>query len=308
MEVQHLRHLLAAASSSNYVQAATVCFTSRQNIAHSIKAIEQELGVTLFVRRGNDMILTPEGRMVATEASSIIDKLDSIKRAFDEAAVLDRPLNVAVSTNLFAGVPSSVTILVEEYTNNLREVPTQNRGKLFELDCEECYRAVCEEEMDCAIIMCMKRPFPNCDAIELANSISYVLADEDSPLARQSHVSIQMLCEQRLLLMSKASSQYLPLSEYMRHIGYDPLNINIIPSTSSMMHLVKNSGAVGIVSEKFMPNPPEGTRVIPILDTKLRWHFYMLYLSKSENSRTVISLAENIQRLFYDDGMCGTVS
>lgn len=305
MEVQHLRHLLAAATSQNYVQAANVCFTSRQNIAHSIKLIEKELNVTLFVRHGNSMMLTPEGKMVANEASSIIDQIDSMKRTFDETAPLERPLDVAVSTNLFAGVPSTVTTLVEEYTNNVRSVPAKDRGMLLEVSCGECYRLASEDEVDCAIVMCMKRSFPKCDAIELANSISYVLIGGDSPLAHQSHFSWDMLRDHRMLLMDSPEAQYLALFDYLETVGFDPRNINIIPSTSSMIHLVKHSGAVGIVSEKFALNPPEGTRAIPILDMKLRWHFYLLYRTGRENNRDVAKLAENIQRLFYDDGMCG---
>ncbi len=308
MEVQHLRHLLAAATSQNYVQAATVCFTSRQNIAHSIKLIEKELNVTLFVRQGNTMVLTPEGKMVANEASFIIDRLDSIKKAFDESAALERPLDVAVSTNLFAGVPSSVTTLVEEYTNNVRGVSAKNRGMLLEVGCGECYRLVSEEDLDCAIAMCMKRSFPKCEAIELANSISYVLVDSDSALAHQSHFSWEMLRDHRMLLMDAPDAQYLPLFDYLESAGFNPRKINIIPSTSSMIHLVKHSGAVGIVSEKFALNPPDGTHAIPILDMKLRWHFYLLYRTGRENDRIVAKLAENIQRLFYDDGMCGNAS
>lgn len=66
MEVQQLRHLQAAANSTSYAQAAKKCFTSRQNIAHSIKALESELGVVLFFRKGNTMELTPDGKQVAS--------------------------------------------------------------------------------------------------------------------------------------------------------------------------------------------------------------------------------------------------
>ena len=53
MEIHQLRHMLAAAEHTSYAQAAKSCFTSRQNIAHSIKALESELGIVLFERRGN---------------------------------------------------------------------------------------------------------------------------------------------------------------------------------------------------------------------------------------------------------------
>ena len=48
MEIQHLRHLVAASESTSFAKAAKKCFTSRQNIAHSIKVIEGKLGTSLF--------------------------------------------------------------------------------------------------------------------------------------------------------------------------------------------------------------------------------------------------------------------
>ena len=72
MEIHQLRHMLAAAEHSSYAQAAKRCFTSRQNIAHSVKALENELGIVLFERRGNEMVLTPAGRQLVGEAGEIV--------------------------------------------------------------------------------------------------------------------------------------------------------------------------------------------------------------------------------------------
>lgn len=61
VEIQQLRYLVAAADASSYAQAAKTCFTSRQNVAHAVKSIEGELGISIFERQGNAMVPTPEG-------------------------------------------------------------------------------------------------------------------------------------------------------------------------------------------------------------------------------------------------------
>ena len=103
MEIQQLRHVLAAAQASNYSQAAKKCFTSRQNIAHSVKVIENELDVTMFNREGSEMVLTPEGKRVVRQAGEIIALLkgttcggkptscpDQLSKALEEALELKK--------------------------------------------------------------------------------------------------------------------------------------------------------------------------------------------------------------------------
>ena len=78
MEIQQLRHLQAAANSQSYAQAAKKCFTSRQNIAHSVKALEGEVGTPLFERKGNRMVLTEEGRQVAYVVDEVLERVDRL--------------------------------------------------------------------------------------------------------------------------------------------------------------------------------------------------------------------------------------
>jgi DNA-binding transcriptional LysR family regulator len=298
MEIQQLRHMLAAAYAFSYAQAAKECFTSRQNIAHSVKALENELNVTLFEREGNTMVLTPEGKQVAHRANEIITKVDNMRAMFVDPDLLTLQLNLAVSTNLFAGVPSSADELFAEYPGGIR---------IFELDCENCYRYVCSERVDAALVMCMERKFLDCNVLEIASSISYALVSTLSPLAQLIHFSMTDLKNQGLLLMSEPDFQYEPLFAQLDLLGFNRADINVITSTSSMIHLVKRSQAVSIVSEKFAANPPGGTIAIPIFDPQLNWRFYMLYQMRTNSYRSFMKLAQDIRNLFESDGGCGTI-
>jgi DNA-binding transcriptional LysR family regulator len=297
VEIQQLRHLLAAASESSYAQAAKKCFTSRQNIAHSIKALENELGVTLFKRKGNEMVLAPEGEQVVQRAYDIITKIDSMYSMFVDPAALAMQLNIAISTNLFAGIPSSANALFMNYPGGIQ---------IFELDCEDCYRSVCSEKVDAALIMCMERQFPECSVLEIASSMAYVLTSASSPLTQLTHLKLADLKDHRLLLMSEPDFQYEPLFAQLDSAGFARANVNVITSTSTMLHLIKRSQTASIISEKFAVNPPEGTVAIPLFDPQLSWRFYVLFQKRASNYRSLMKLAQNIQSLFGDDDSCGT--
>lgn len=291
--------MLAAAYSPSFAQAAKKCFTSRQNVAHSIKALENELGVTLFKRSGNEMLLTSEGVQVARRANEIIEKVDSIRVMFVDPDARVLPMSVAVSTNLFAGVPSGVNTLFTDSPGETR---------ISELDCEDCYRSVCSKKADMALIMCMEREFPECSAFNIASSLSYGLVCASSHLAKLTHLTVAYLKDQRLFLMSEPVFQYEPLLAQLDSLGYDRSFISVIPSTSSMNHLVRRSLGVSLVSEKFAAHPPEGTVAIPLFDPRLNWHFYMLHKMHASNYGSLMKLSQDIRGLFETDGGCGTIS
>ena len=224
MEIQQLRHVLAAAQASNYSQAAKKCFTSRQNIAHSVKVIENELDVTMFNREGSEMVLTPEGKRVVRQAGEIIAKIDALRVMFYGAGTLALPLNLAVGTNLLAGLPPGGTELIANHPGGVR---------LYELSCEDCYRYVCSGKVDAGLIMCMEQSFPNCNAYEVSRSISYALASADSPLALLTHASIEEeLAHQKLLLMSQQDFQYKQLFAAFETLDIEHVEVSVIASAS----------------------------------------------------------------------------
>ncbi len=291
MEIQQLRHLSAAANCVSYAQAAKKCFTSRQNIAHSVKAIEAELGVVLFERQGNGMVLTEAGKRVAPLAEEIIEKVDGMKTMFAAPSATDFTLSLAVSVNLFAGMPEGIDKVFAGWSDCLQ---------FLELDAEQCYEHVCSGKVEAAIVMCMDRPFPKCNSMRIGGSIAYALVNEVSNLARKNGCLASDFLDKKLIIMSEPTFQYEPLFERLDEMGYDRSSVSVLPSTSSMVHLVRTRGEafVSIPSRKFAMNPPRGTVSIPIVDPKMNWGFYVLYRAGEQRNEKVMSFIHSVRRAF----------
>lgn len=298
MEIQQLRHMQAAARHSSYAKAGNECFTSRQNIAHSVKALEAELGVSLFERKGNGVVLTPTGKIVARRVDGIIASVDNLRSMFTDKDSQDRTMSLGVSTNLLSTVPNDVGEMLGDYGN---------RWRFIEMDCERCYRAVLSGKVDAAVVSCMKREFQSCSSYEIMISPSYILTSASSPLAAKESVSVSDLKTQRLLLMSVPSFQYEPLFAQLDFLGYDRDNVDVIASASSMVNMVRTLGgeASAIVSPRFASDPPEGTVVIPISGPQLKWHFYILYRLSAESSNMVMKLAQSVKEALEADSISG---
>ncbi len=74
MELQQLRHFLAAAELESFTRGAKRVFVSQPALSASIAKLESELGVKLFTRNKRNVVLTPAGRMLFKRAKLIVEE------------------------------------------------------------------------------------------------------------------------------------------------------------------------------------------------------------------------------------------
>ena len=81
MKLQQLRYLLAVADNGlNMTLAAERLATSQPGVSKQLKLLEQELGLSLFVRKGKSLVeLTPEGAEVVRRATRILREVEAIR-------------------------------------------------------------------------------------------------------------------------------------------------------------------------------------------------------------------------------------
>ena len=81
MKLQQLRYLRAVIDNGlNMTLAAERLATSQPGVSKQLKLLEQELGLSLFVRKGRSLVsLTPEGEDVARRAVNILQEVEAIR-------------------------------------------------------------------------------------------------------------------------------------------------------------------------------------------------------------------------------------
>lgn len=85
MKLEQLRHLVAIVEQGSLRAAARRLHLLQPALTRSVRALERELGVSLFVRSSSGMTLTPAGRSFHLRASAIVN---DARRAQDEARQL----------------------------------------------------------------------------------------------------------------------------------------------------------------------------------------------------------------------------
>ena len=134
MELHHLRSFAAVARTGNLTRASEILNLSQPALSAQIKALESELGVTLFERTGRGMEITDHGKLLLERAEGVMigaGELVAVARelAGGRAGVLRIGLNTdaevlrvaALSADLAGTAPDVRLELVQGVTSSIVE-------------------------------------------------------------------------------------------------------------------------------------------------------------------------------------------
>ena len=81
MELNHLQSFIAVARLGHLTRAAETLHLSQPALSGQIKALEENLGVTLFERSSSGMSLTTSGRLLLEDAQRVIEAVQQLSHA-----------------------------------------------------------------------------------------------------------------------------------------------------------------------------------------------------------------------------------
>lgn len=85
MTLNELKYIVAVAKEKHFRKASETCFVSQPTLSVAIKKLEDELGVQLFERRKQDVLVTPIGKQIIEIAEDILERSQDIKQISKEA-------------------------------------------------------------------------------------------------------------------------------------------------------------------------------------------------------------------------------
>ena len=86
MDLKRVRYFMAVAEQLHFGRAAERMHVVQPAISQQIKRLEEELGVELFLRSGNEVRLTEAGRQMLPECVRLLNQADEVVRVAKAAA------------------------------------------------------------------------------------------------------------------------------------------------------------------------------------------------------------------------------
>ena len=84
MKLEHIKLFIQVVESGSINQAAKHNFITQQGLSQTLKQIETELGITLFLRSHKGMQLTPEGEKFYRYGTRAVQAYDDFLKDLDD--------------------------------------------------------------------------------------------------------------------------------------------------------------------------------------------------------------------------------
>jgi len=110
MDLRQLRYFVAVAQERNFTRAAQVLNIAQPPLSRQIQLIEEELGVTLILRKSRPVRLTDAGRLFYEQALQVLGRVDQMKAATRRVGMnQNNVFSIGfVASTLYGGLPSLV--------------------------------------------------------------------------------------------------------------------------------------------------------------------------------------------------------
>ncbi len=234
MHLTSLRWALRAAEHSSFRAAAASLKVEQAALSRRIRALEDEIGVSLFERRRDGVVLTSAGREFLSHVSFGLAEIDY---AAHSASVAGRAETGTLKVSFYQSLASGrLQDLLAQYR---REWP-RVRVDFLEMDMTEQLTALRDRRTDVGFLF-THGDILGVESEFLWDEAAFIAVPENHPLAAKTHIGWVDLSETNILIRAHKSgvADFICLAEFLKNAGFEP-NIRL--------HRVSREGLLGLVS------------------------------------------------------------
>ena len=271
MDVKQLRYFLKVCEDGSFSNASTALYISQQGLGASIKKIEDELGVPLFIRTPKGIILTEYAKLLVPYAQDFCHNYESLLTEIEtlKKSKLGK-INIAISLGLLG-------------TYSVFSFETfRTKNPHIELNVSECndmhaMSQILNYDTEIAIVSGPVDP-SLFNSITLKTGAHTLLVGAEHHLAKKGSIAFSDLQDEKIISLYENFNIYYNFVERCHLQGFEP---NIVSKTVDIFHLYNlcklNKGvgiSVDIANKHFAL---DNILAIPFSDSSYVWEADIIY-------------------------------
>ena len=193
LTISTMKAVQAVALTRSFSEAAALLHTSQPAVTQQVKAIEKQLGFTLFERGRQGASLTAEGEALLPLFQNVLDALDTVR-------VESARLKSGVSTLRLGAIPTLAPYTLPAIVRHIRSQSTETMVTIAEAQTTKLLDLLLNSNIDMALLATPVLD-NRLDYREIARDELLVGMSEHHQLAQNSTVSISDLMDQEILLI-----------------------------------------------------------------------------------------------------------
>ncbi len=259
-----MRYVIAVAEERSFTRAAGRCFVVQSALSHQIKALERELGVTLFARTNRRVELTAAGEAFLASARA---SLDAAERAAIDAAAAVGEIRGSLTVGL---IPTVSAIDIPAALKEFRRAHPAVRFALRGGGSDEFVAAIGEGRMDIAVLGRADAAPPRGVASRVLSSERLVaVVSAEHRLGRRKRLRLRDLAEEAFVDFPAGTPGRAQSDVAFSHAGLRRDVAFEATSTSLFLDLVAHDLAVALLPPAVVPDRAD-VRTLPVADGPTR--------------------------------------
>lgn len=230
MEISQVETFLAVATFGGFHRAAEALRVSQPAVSSRIKALEQSLGVMLFVRNRNALTLSSAGRILRPYAEQLLKTASVARQAVHQLEPgSDTPLQIA------AGLSISVYFLPDVLKKFQQEFPNVNIS-IRPGHSKEVLEMVLNEEAEIGLARSLQHP--EVETIPLRDDPLILVTHATQAAAKTRKVRLEQVATWPLIFYERGSSDWTLTRGLFRHAALVPnvaLEVDTIETAKRMV-------------------------------------------------------------------------
>lgn len=193
MKLSQLEYFNAVCEYHSITKAALALHITQPAITKSIHALEEELGVRLFIREKPQIQLTAEGEVFLFRSRELLNNADTLVNEMRDYGNLQKK-------TLKIGIPATIgTIMLPKLDLMLRE-ELQCEPEIHEASSLDTIQSVREGKLDIGIVLMEDDRYPDLDITTLKETSLHFCTNKYHPLAYEDKVSPAQLINEKIIV------------------------------------------------------------------------------------------------------------
>lgn len=224
MTLNQLRYFCTASRCHSITKAAEELYVTQPTVSVAIRDLEIEFGISLFYRKGNQLILTQEGEAFYEKATYILQYCNELQADYSSMSRVKPPLRIGIP-------PMLSTIFFPELLTAFHQDHPEIAVILEEYGSVRAGNLVQDDTLDLALVNMEQYNIDKFHNVVLANDQVVFCVNKDHRLADKEIVTTKEMSKELLIFFNADSVQNQLLKTRFEMDGYIP---NIVMRSSQI--------------------------------------------------------------------------
>lgn len=291
MEIRQLKYFVGVAEAGSISEASRRFYLSQSAISQQIKALEDELATTLFIRTSHHLSLTESGEMLLPLARQVV-------RSVNDCAERMADLNDMLCGDLTVGLTFSLEPYVRPAVVRFLKAFPKVRLNVFYKSIPELRNMLFAHQVD--MVLSVDRGDTTDDTIVAEPVLDYKLCAimrDTHPLASRPVLTFQEMALQHFVLPEVGIRDRNAVESYL-HAETGRVDVRaIVNDPNALLNLVHSTNYISILSEAVI-NGRQGLCAVPVEELSAPVTTYVQTLRSAYMKRSAQTFVQMLREMY----------